>query len=140
MASKERETIYVKALWILNDFGTPERANELRFVMIYEDEKILVEGLLPLDLSVDGYDSLYIGVKLPTDTGDLSPTFEMPQKKNRSATKAVYHWKNAPRFMRPGRWQAYLDYLIRQRQKRYDETGSLDGEPIDDDELFSELG
>jgi hypothetical protein len=127
--------------------GIVEPLNALAVRYIYEDKKIKVEGFLRP--ARDGYGwefrMFVVSIKIPSKINNQ--VFGMEAKTNEDTIVYLADVKhrdgNVPwlyeHHYRPGKWEEYLNNIaegIKAERRKYSE---LDGKPIDDIQLFSDI-
>lgn len=137
------DNIYKLAVQILAARGKLQTHNVIRVMSIYEDEKIYIDGLLPLNVnetvqSDEPFDSIYIGLKLPMNT-DNQNGLRLPDRMEVDKTTMVYLWNGTPRFNRDGRWLKYLETVLMKIETERQATMTLHQNPIDDSGLFPDI-
>ena len=135
--------IYPLAEGILTKHSNQEvrRVNEVFIVTRYEDSKIVIEGLWPLNYLRDDaplFENIYIALKIaPQNDGQKQPF--PPIMTQQEDTTLVYRWNERLRYYRKGRWENYLRNIVEQINKEVIEQHELNARPVDDSILFPDL-
>lgn len=121
--------------------GQVERFDEIRIRAVYEDEKIRVTGVLALDY-VQNRDYVQITVeirKAPDLNDKRAAIFGLRPKENDEWSYVLIADDNMY-FLRPGRWEKYIDRIVNEHNRRANELMKLHNQPIEDEALFPEVG
>lgn len=132
----DQDAIFRTGMTILDERGTYQQRDGVRISFLYEDEKIHIEALLPLERGA-AIESFHIAVKLWDQDSPVQP-FGIPKTAPERETP-VFVWKGIPRYYRPGLWEIYLEQLLISIRKEDEVVDALNGQPIDDAELFDDL-
>ncbi len=133
---KEQDVVFRTGLTILDERGKYEPRDGVRVAHVYEDEKIHMEALLPLQ-GGGQIENFLISVKMfPQDEMPTQP-FGIPKTPPEKETP-VFVWRGVARYYRPGRWEDYVRRLLEQIRAEDQVVDALNGHPIDDSELFPE--
>jgi hypothetical protein len=132
----DQDNIFRTGMTILDERGVYEQRDGVRISFVYEDEKIHIEALLPLERG-GAIESFHIAVKKLDNESPVQP-FGIPKSPPERETP-VFVWKGIPRYHRPGRWEAYLDGLLTSIRKEDENVDALNGHPIDDADLFPDI-
>lgn len=128
-------TVFHTAEKIINARGKIERVNPILWGKVYEDEKLAIQAILPVDyISTPGYTHMIIAINLPPENSVQQPAFEIPKTAPNRTT--VYYWQGRPLFYRPGRWTYYLIDLAEEIRVAVAASQKLNKQPVDDTELF----
>lgn len=128
-----QDTLFRMGMTLLDERGMYQQRDGVRISFVYEDEKIHVEAVLPLERG-GAIESFFINVKMSPNEQPIQP-FGIPKTPLEQETP-VFVWKGAPRYYRPGRWERYIADTLENIRKEDVQTDALNGQPIDDSEMF----
>ncbi len=131
-----QDTLFRTGMTILDERGQYEQRDGLRISLVYEDEHIHIEAIMPME-SGGSIDSFFINLKMPPREHPTQP-FGIPKTPLDQETPVLV-WKGIPRYYRPGRWEKYLKQLLDDIRKEDTEVEALNGMPIDDSDLFPDI-
>lgn len=132
-----RSDIYEQTIQVLTQCPV-EATDALNRVKRYEDSKISVVGLLPLDIFTKDYESVVVLVKLPGTQTNAAP-FSIPRRDEMNGTVAYYAQNGIGQFYRPGKWEIHLKNLATKIETEREAIWSLNEQPLDDDGVFPDL-
>jgi hypothetical protein len=140
MEASMADSNYLNAVTVLQALGKIQWVDALNREGLYEDDKLLIQGILPMNvLEEKEFESLYIGVKLPNQSGDTIPAFNLPRSDTREATIAYYSHGQQRQYYRSGKWIVYLANLASDIREKQAETRTLNETPLGDEALFPDL-
>ena len=138
------DDILTKAVHILEYKGELTKYNLVQFSKRYEDEKMVIEGILPLNYLTDtGFWRVTVKLKFKPRLTTQSIPYAMPKsesEKDDQLITVLFFSKDARvTYARPGRWCKYLSNEEQKIQRDFDLARKLDNQSIDDEKLFPDL-
>ena len=129
--------------FILTQEGEIQLENPLTLEAVYRDERIEIAGLI--NPQTREFEAVYISINLPsvqdTKPGAIEYTapFTIPKAEPFYETP-VYQWRQGNvDFHRRGLWETYLSHLARKIRGEIEVLKMLNGVPVDDGALFSDI-
>jgi hypothetical protein len=138
--------LFNSAKSILATWGEFEVYNVVRLVKVYRDNKLTIIGLFDRDNRV--FERIFITLNMQEETSPpQAPLFHLPiplsAKESLTVVYSAYRLSEtefvAEQYMRPGRWERYLEQLMTKAQEADRRLGELNRMPIDDSKLFPDL-
>ena len=138
--------LFNSAKSILATWGEFEVYNVVRLIRVYRDNKLTIIGLFDRDNRV--FERIFITINMQEEAlPDQDKLFHLPlpitAKKNQTVVYSAYRLSEtefvAEQYMRPGRWEQYLERLLANVKEVDQKIAALNQTPIDDSKLFPDL-
>jgi hypothetical protein len=137
------DDVFSLATFILTQEGEIQIENPLTLEAVYRDERIEIAGLI--NPQTREFEAVYISINLPSvqDTRpgmiEYTAPFTIPKAEPFYETP-VYQWRQGNvHFHRHGLWEGYLSHLTRKIRSEIEVLNMLNGVPVDDSALFSDI-
>jgi hypothetical protein len=131
---------------LLDTFGSIQTVNTIRLMNIYEDDKIRVEGMWPLNwqqLDPEAefvYQAIWVGINIAQSVAQPQ-VFSLGRSDRAKVFTPVFYFTYKVPFMfhRPGKWEQYVENIISLFEAHKQKVQELNYLPIDDSNLFPDV-
>lgn len=137
------DDVFPLATFILTQEGEIQLENPLTLEVVYRDERIEIAGLI--HPQTREFEAVYISINLPSvqdarpGTIEYTAPFTIPKAEPFYETP-VYQWRqDNVHFHRHGLWETYLSHLAGKIRSEIEALKLLNGVPVDDSALFSDI-